>query len=65
MSMQSDLRQLRRHAFTCAEMAQRASTPQLAGLLVDLSKNWMQLANELERIQAWLERCRSGVDEPT
>ena len=42
-------------------MAQRASTPELASLLVDLSKNWMQLANELERIEDCLKGCRPDL----
>jgi hypothetical protein len=42
--MRSNLKEFRRSALQCADMAQRAATPALAALLVELSKNWMKLA---------------------
>jgi hypothetical protein len=62
--MRSNLRQFRRSALHCAEMAQRANTPELATLLVELSKNWMKLANELERVEKFLEEHRADSKEP-
>jgi hypothetical protein len=53
--MPGDLKQYRRSALHCADMAQRAATPALATLLVELSKNWMKLANELERLEAFID----------
>jgi hypothetical protein len=60
----SNLRQFRRTALLCADMAQRANTPELATLLVELSKNWMKLANELERVEAFLKDHQADFKEP-
>ena len=62
--MRSNLRQFRRSALHCADLAQRANTPELAALLVELSKNWMKLANELERLEAFVEEHQGDSKEP-
>lgn len=45
----------REYALRCAELAHTARTPQLKGTLIDLSKNWMKLAVELESAEALLQ----------
>ena len=62
--MRSNLKQFRRSALQCADMAQRANTPELATLLTELSKNWMKLANELERLEAFIDQHRTDSKEP-
>ena len=59
----SDLKQFRRSALECADMAQRAATPALAAMLVELSKNWMKLANELERLEGLIDGQRADCKD--
>jgi hypothetical protein len=62
--MTSNLKQFRRHGMQCAELAQTARSPELATLLIELSKNWMKLANELERVQKNLEDQPRELKDP-
>jgi hypothetical protein len=53
--MPGDPKQCRQHALRCADLAHTATSPQLKSLLIELSKNWLKLAIELERTHALLE----------
>ena len=47
--MAGDPRKCREHAWRCAELAMTARTLELKLMLIELSKNWAQLAEGLER----------------
>jgi len=53
--MPGDPRECRRHAVRCADLAHSARTPELKQTLIELSRNWLKLAIELERTAAILE----------
>jgi hypothetical protein len=53
--MPGDPKECRKHAMRCAELAMTARSDDLKMLLIDLSKNWMNLACELERMCALLD----------
>jgi hypothetical protein len=53
--MPCDPRQCRKNALRCADLAHTAKSPELSMLLVDLSKSWMKLADELEQSQRLVE----------
>jgi hypothetical protein len=57
--MPADLKTCRQHASRCAELAHSARSPELKMTLIDLSKNWMKLAVQLERNHVLLE-----IDDP-
>jgi hypothetical protein len=50
--MPGDPKECRLHAMRCAELAATAKTPQLRATLLDLSKNWVRLADSLEKTHA-------------
>jgi len=52
--MVGDPKACREHASRCAELAHDAKTPELKLILIDLSKNWLKLAIELEQAAALL-----------
>jgi len=52
--MPGDPRECRRHALRCAELAVSAGPQRLKAALPELSKNWEQLAIELENGSAML-----------
>jgi hypothetical protein len=58
--MPGDPKACRENALRCAELASSAGTPELKATLISLSKNWINLAVELERAHALLE-----TDHPT
>jgi hypothetical protein len=46
--MAAGSRECRQYAWRCAELAQSARTPELKALLLELSKNWVKLAIQME-----------------
>jgi hypothetical protein len=50
--MPGDPKQCRLHAMRCAELAATAKTQQLKATLLELSKNWVRLAESLEKTHA-------------
>jgi hypothetical protein len=53
--MAGDPRQCRKNAWRCAELAHEAKAPELKQTLIELSRNWLKLAMELDRSHALLE----------
>jgi hypothetical protein len=53
--MPGNPKECREYALRCADLAHTARTPKLKELLIDLSKNWIKLAIELERSAALVE----------
>jgi hypothetical protein len=53
--MPGDAKECRQNALRCAGLAHTAKSPQLSMLLVNLSENWVKMADELERSQRLLE----------
>src|SRR5262249_42009759 len=53
--MPGDPRECRRHAVRCADLAHSARSPELKQTLIELSRNWVKLAIELERTYAVLD----------
>ena len=53
--MPGDPMECRRYASRCADLAHTATTQELKLLLIELSKNWVNLAIELERSHALLD----------
>jgi hypothetical protein len=52
--MPGDPRECRQHAWRCAELAVAARNDELKQMLVELSKNWLKIATDLEQMQALL-----------
>jgi hypothetical protein len=57
--MPTDPRECRAHAARCEELAQTADTPEHARILLNLAKQWLKLAAQLERAQAALNERRT------
>ena len=55
--MPGDPKNCRLHAMHCAELARDAKAPELKNTLLNLSKTWMKLAQELERTNALLDEA--------
>ena len=53
--MSGDSRRIRELAWECAELALTINPPRLRRTLLELSRNWLKLAVELERDQALLD----------
>jgi hypothetical protein len=53
--MPGDPKECRLRAMRCAELAATAKSQQLKATLLELSKNWVKLAESLERTQALLD----------
>jgi hypothetical protein len=53
--MPGDPKQCRLHAMRCAELATTAKTQQLKATLLELSKNWVRLAESLEKTHALMD----------
>jgi hypothetical protein len=53
--MAGDPRAWREYAWRCAELAQSAYGDELKMLLIELSKNWLNIAIQLDRSQALLD----------
>jgi len=62
--MPGEPKECRKHASRCAELAHAASTPELKQMLIELSKNWLKLAIELERTQALLDENPAPAKKP-
>jgi hypothetical protein len=55
-----DPKECRLHAMRCAELAATAKTRQLKATLLELSANWVKLAESLEKTKPLLDE--EGVD---
>jgi hypothetical protein len=53
--MPGDPKECRRHALTCARLAQTATSPQAREELARLASTWIKLAEDLERTLALIE----------
>jgi hypothetical protein len=53
--MPGDPKECRLRAMRCAELVATAKTPQLRATLLDLSKNWVRLAESLEKTHALMD----------
>jgi hypothetical protein len=58
MAVPGDPKQCRMYALECAEVARTAKVPHAKELFLNLAQSWLNLAIELERMQALLD------DEP-
>jgi hypothetical protein len=62
--MPGDPKECRLRALRCAELAKTAKTEQLKATLLDLSKNWVKLAESLERTHALLDEEKVDFKKP-
>jgi hypothetical protein len=62
--MPGDPKECRQHAMRCAELAANARTQQLRATLLELSANWVKLADELERTKALLDEENVDFKKP-
>jgi hypothetical protein len=53
--MPANPKECRLHAMRCAELAATAKSQQQKATLLELSKNWVRLADSLERTHALME----------
>jgi hypothetical protein len=53
--MPGDPKECRLHSMRCAQLAATAKTPQLKATLLDLSENWVRLAESLEKTHALMD----------
>ena len=58
--MPANPKECRLHAMRCAELAATAKSQQLKATLLELSKNWVRLADSLETTLALMDE--GGVD---
>jgi hypothetical protein len=63
-NMPGDPKQCRLNALRCAELAQNAKTQQLKVMLLDLSKDWVRLAESLEMARALLDEHKVDFKKP-
>jgi hypothetical protein len=54
----TDPKDCRRNALYCEELAKSTSNPERARVFKNLAKQWLKLALEMERAQAFLERAQ-------
>jgi hypothetical protein len=59
-----DPKQCRLHALRCAELASTVKTEQLKATLLQLSYNWVRLAESLENTHALLYEHDVELDKP-
>jgi hypothetical protein len=59
--MPGDPKECRRHALTCARLAQTAGTPESREHFAKLARTWIRLADDLEQSQAFL----AALDDDT
>lgn len=50
--MPGDPKECRQHALHCAELAEKAQSPERAKVFQNLAKQWLKMAVELERAHA-------------
>jgi len=62
--MPGDPKQCRRHAARCAELAAAARTQELKAMLLELSANWIKIADDLERTKALLDEETADFKKP-
>jgi len=62
--MPGEPRECRKHAWRCAELANSARSPELKQRLVELSRNWLKLAIELEKAHALLQTDEEYLSPP-
>jgi len=62
--MPCDPNECRLHGRRCAELASTAKTEQWKAALLEVSTNWVRLAESLERAQALLEEEKSRFQNP-
>jgi hypothetical protein len=53
--MPGDPKECRRHALTCARIAQTSPYPEARDQFADLAKTWLRLAADLENAQALID----------
>jgi hypothetical protein len=57
--MPTDPKECRAHAARCEELAKTADTPEHARILLNLAKQWLKLAAQLERAEVALKERRA------
>jgi hypothetical protein len=57
--MPTDPKECRAHAARCEELAKTADTPEHARILLNLAKQWLKLAAQLERAEVALNERRA------
>ena len=62
--MPGDPKQCRFHAMRCAELAKTAKTAQLKATLLELSTNWVKLAESLEMTHALMDEDKVDFKKP-
>jgi hypothetical protein len=62
--MLGDPNECRLHGRRCAELVEAAKTQQLKTTLLDLSKNWIKLAESLATAQALLDEHKVELEKP-
>jgi len=62
--MPGNPKECRLRAMRCAELATTAKTPQLRATLLDLSKNWVRLAESLEKTHALMNEYDVDFKKP-
>ena len=62
--MPGDPKECRLRALRCAQLAATAKTPQLKATLLDLSKNWVRLAESLEKTHALMDEDAVDFKKP-
>ena len=63
--MAGDPKECRRRALWCADLAHDAKSSELKIMLVELSRNWLKMAIELERMNAFLDDESPLTNKPT
>jgi hypothetical protein len=61
--MPGDPQECRRHAFTCARLAQTSPHPESRENFANLAQTWLRLASDLERNQALLAALKDDEQE--
>jgi hypothetical protein len=62
--MPANPQECRLHAMRCAELAASAKAQQLKATLLELSKNWVRLADSLERTHALMDEDDRDFKKP-
>jgi hypothetical protein len=61
--MPGDPKECRKHAARCAELAMTARSNELKGALLELSKNWENLAISLEAVRGLVDGTDSAASD--
>ena len=62
--MPGDAKECRKNASRCADLAHAARTPELKQTLIELSRNWLKLAIELERARGLTDESLPELKKP-